>query len=518
MAWLFDVSLLSGHWAQILMTATCVFILYKIVKCFTVSGTAASLPPNTHRRRLGHFEEIIDIISLEKSGSTNICLAISLTSKQRLVHQHVCDALVLLAKRQPMLRAVITIVDGNKYYEIKEINEVITMLDITTSDVKASNWNDVWFAYTAKQRGNGLLWRVVILQEEFMPDTKDYANTLMFNFNHACTDGVSSVKFCKQFLNNMNELANGISCANQEVSSLDLLPSFHEIVTRGRIWHSLFNFMLAYCGLRPILKFCFQKLLCHLAEKIPKNPYYERFPPNIGASQSPVPSRLNVKVFTEDETKNIIEACKTNNCTVTGAITTAAHLAFCELIGEGKSEDIKLKSNLAINGRRYCDRKPDEDYLGFFVYIYEDFYMKHLAGVGVDFWKLAQETTREIKDIVRKEACIAENTVVSGLLEPTDLAKLFIDDKLFPKSNSNSISSFGSFSFCKRQHDIYKLDECIINSLLHNLNCTFVHFNYTINGKMTWQIASNLTVDSKNAEKFANLCFSKLSETSLDGL
>ncbi len=287
MAWLSDVSLLNGHWVQILMTVACVFILHKIVKSFPVSRTTTSLPQNTQRRRLGPSEELMDIISIEKLGSGNICLAISLTSKKSLVHQH----LVLLAKRQPMLRAVVTIVDGNKYFEIKEINEVIIMLDITTSDVKASNWNDVWFAYTAKQRGNGLLWRVVILQEEFMPDTKDYANTLMFNFNHACTDGVSSVKFCKQFLDNMNDLANGTSCVDQEVSSLDLLPYFHETVTRGRIWHSVFNFVLAYCGLRPILKFCFQKLSRRLAEKIPKNPYYEKFPAKISASQSPVPSR-----------------------------------------------------------------------------------------------------------------------------------------------------------------------------------------------------------------------------------
>ena len=518
MAWLSDVSLLNGHWVQILMTVACVFILHKIVKSFPASRTTTSLPQNTQRRRLGPSEELMDTISIEKLGSGNICLAISLTSKQSLVHQHVRDALVLLAKRQPMLRAVITIVDGNKYFEIKEINEVITMLDITTSDVKASNWNDVWFAYTAKQRGNGLLWRVVILQEEFMSDTKDYANTLMFNFNHACTDGVSSVKFCKQFLDNMNDLANGTSCVDQEVSSLDLLPYFHETVTRGRIWHSLFNFVLAYCGLRPILKFCFQKLSRRLAEKIPNNPYYGRFPPNIGASQLPIPSRLNVKVFTEDETKNIIEACKTNNCTVTGAITAAAHLAFCELIEEEKLKDIMLKLSFAINGQRYCDPKRHKDYLGFFVYIYVDFYIKYLAGVTVDFWKLAQETTWEIKDIVKNEAFIAKNTVVSGLLKPTEQAELSTDEKLFPKSKTNSVSSFGSFSLCKRQHDIYKLHECIINSLLHNLNCTFVHFNYTINGKMIWQIASNLTVDSKKAEKFANLCFSRLSEMSLDGL
>ncbi len=116
MAWLFDVSFLSGHWVQIVMTIACVFVLYKIVKRFTVTGTGttASLPPNTHRRRLGPTEEIMDVISMEKSGSGNICLAVSITSKQSLLHEHVRDALVLLAKRQPMLRAVMTILD--RYY------------------------------------------------------------------------------------------------------------------------------------------------------------------------------------------------------------------------------------------------------------------------------------------------------------------------------------------------------------------------------------------------------------------
>ncbi len=518
MAWLFDVSMLSGHWVQLFMTAACVFILYKIVKCFTANGTTASLPPNTQRRRLGLSEECMDIISMEKSGAGNICIAISITSKQSLLHQHVRDALVLLAKRQPMLRAVMTIMDGVKYFEIKEMNEVISMLDITTSDVKASDWNDVWFPYTAKQRGNGLLWRVVILQEEFMPDTKDYANTIMFNFNHACTDGVSSVKFCKQFLDNMNELANGTSHVDQEISSLDLLPYFHEIVTRNRIWHSLFNFMLAYCGLRPILKFCLQKLLHRFMEKIPNNPYHEQFPPSIGASESPVPSRLNVKVFTKDQTKNIIQACKTNNCTVTGAITAAAHLAFCELIEQGKSKDIMLKTSFAINGQRYCDPKPHEDYLGYFVYDCMDFYIKYLGGANVDFWKLAQNTTRQIKDFVRNEAYITENTVIGGLFEPGELVRLFINDDFMAKSDSNYISSFGCFSFGEQQHDTYRLHECIINSLFHNLSFTFCHFNYTINGKMAWQIGSNVTVDSNHAEKFASLCFSRLSEMSLAGL
>jgi hypothetical protein len=515
MALLSDVSMISVRWIKILLTAACIFLVYKIVKYFT--GDVRELPPNnTNRRQLGFSEEVLDILSMEKSGSGNICLGISITSKQSLLQEHVRDALVLLAKRQPMLRAVIaTMADGHKYFEIKEINEVIAMFDITISHVKASDWKEVWFEYTAKQRANGLLWRVVILQEQFMPDTEDYVNTLMFNFNHACTDGVSSVKFCKQFLNNMNELANGTGCVDQKISSLGLLPPFHKIVIRGRIWHSLYNFMLAYCGLRPILKFCMEILLGRFIEKKPNNPYQEQFLPNPHVPNSPIPSRLNVKVLTESETKNIIQACKANNCTVTGAITAAAHLAFCELIQDDKSKNMKLESLFAINGLRFCDPKPHDDYLGYFVYDKQEFYMKYVAGACVEFWKLAQETTQRIKEFVRKEAYVVEATVISEIMELRELVKLFINAKIFPKSGCNLISSFGSFHLGEQQHDTYKLHECIINSLVHNINCTFFHFIYTINGKMTWQIASNITVDSNHVEKFANLCFNRFSQMAL---
>ena len=69
-------------------------------------------------------------------------------------HQHVRDALALLAKRQPMVRAIRATTDnGGKYFKIKEINEVIAMLDMTSSDVKSTDWKNVWFENTRKQFG-----------------------------------------------------------------------------------------------------------------------------------------------------------------------------------------------------------------------------------------------------------------------------------------------------------------------------------------------------------------------------
>ncbi|XP_028412154.1 uncharacterized protein LOC114534878 [Dendronephthya gigantea] len=489
------------------LSAVFIYLLYKIVTYIT-RETAKSC---SNKRRLGFSEDILDVFAAERSGVSNICLAISIKSKECLVRQHVCDALILLAKRQPMLRAVITTAtNGDKYFEIKDIDEVITILDISTSDVKACDWQDVWYEYTAKLRGNGLLWRVVILQEELV-DSQEYANTLMFNFNHSCMDGVSSIKFCKQFIANMNELANGTSSVDQEISSLDLLPEVHQIVTRGQIWHSLFNFLLTFCGVRPILKFCMKKMFACEIEKKPNNPYHEQFPPNPEANVSRAPCRLNVKVFSEKETSDIIQTCRANACTVTAAIITAAHLAFCKLLDGEKSKDAKLSYPFAINGQRFCDPKPNDNYLGNFVYEHEDSYIKY-SGNDADFWQLARETTEKIKTDVKKAQFITEVTVMSALLKPVEILHLFVNEKLFPKSYCNFISSFGSFKFNVGDKGVYKLHECFVNNHLNGFNCTFSHFNYTINGKMTWQIASNLTVRTEHAETFANHCHDKLIE------
>ncbi|XP_028416609.1 uncharacterized protein LOC114540684 [Dendronephthya gigantea] len=409
-------------------------------------------------------------------------------------------------------RYITTTTNGDKYFEIKEICEVIGMLDITTSDVKASDWQDVWFEYTAKQRGNGLLWRVVILREEFLSDTRKYVNTLMFKFNHSSIDGVSTVKFCKLFLNTMNELANATSSVDQEIPSLDLLPQFHEIVTRHRIWHSLYNLLLTYCGLRQILKVLMKKIITRQRGKKPNNPYHKQFPPNPEVSKLSVPCRLNIKVFSEKQSSDIIQTCKANNCTVTGAITAAAHLAFSRLMEHGNPKDTEIDFSFPINALRFCDPKPDKDYLRYFVYMQNGCYMNYAPDDDGEFWKLAKETTEEIKSYVKKERYITEETVVSGVMEPIEIISPFITGKLIPKCPCNLISSMGSFNIGGQQNVTYKLNECFINDLIHDATCTFSHYIYTINGKMTWEIVSNVTVDDEHAEIFANHCYDKLTE------
>ena len=509
--------LTSATFYQVVSGLVGVFVMYRILKYFT-DILPNKVQPNAtvNRRQLGYFEEMCDIFTVNRAGSGNICVVMSITSKLSLVHQHLRDALILVAKRQPMLRAVITTMsNGNKYFEIKEIDKVIAMLNITTSVVKSSNWQDVWFGHTSKQRGNGLLWRVAVLKEEFSPDTKEYANTLMFNFNHSCIDGVSCVKFCKQLLARMNEVANGTICPEQKVSSLDLLPYYHDIITHGRFWHSLFKSVVTFCGLRPILKYIMGKILVRVTEKKPMNPYQAQFPTSQETQVNTVISPPICRVFTLDETNKIVKACKTNNSTVTGAVIAAIHIAYCQILQSDKSKDLMLDYMFSINGQRFCKPKPANDYLGVILYN-SDYKLKYLSATNVDFWKLAREISQELKNIVRNEAFVTQMTVLNQASEPKELIDQVFDENSLSKSMCNYISSLGSFRLDQmtEQSAAYNMNNCYINTLAPDMNCNFCHFVYTINGQMTWQIAISVVVDGSHADKFCSLCFDKLIEMS----
>ena len=187
--------------------------------------------------------------------------------------------------------------------------------------------------------------------------------------------------------------------------------------------------------------------------------------------------------------------------------------SFCELVQGGmkKSEDVKLKWDSVMNAQRFCDPKPHEDYLGYFVYDFDEFSMKYVSGSNVDFWKVAQEAAKEIQDAVKAEQYVIRDTMLCETMKPNEMFDLFDHDKIIRFSSCNFISSYGSFNFgTDHQKQTYKLYECFINDASLGFPGTFWHFNHTINGKMTWQITHNASrVQFEHAEKFVNLCFGR---------
>ena len=114
----------------------------------------------------------------------------------------------------------------------------------------------------------------------------------------------------------MNEIANDAN-VDQEMPSfyIRILPYFHDIITQKRTWQSLLNFILIYCGLRPIVRFLVKRMISQYFKTIKYNPYFAHFPPRLDISSVAGSCLLKTKVFTENETKNILQACKANhNC------------------------------------------------------------------------------------------------------------------------------------------------------------------------------------------------------------
>ncbi|XP_046862321.1 uncharacterized protein LOC124455732 [Xenia sp. Carnegie-2017] len=330
---------------------------------------------------------------------------------------------------------------------------------------------------------------------------------IMFAMKHSCFGGVSAVKFVQQFLNNINEIASGVNNAEKDVTSFDLWPSAHDLVTQRRVGHLLFRIIVHYSGLRPVLEFILGQMISYTLRRKAINPYYQRHPP-LKLDEIPYDSlqRTDTMTFSEKETKSIIKACRDNRCTVTGAILAAIHLAFYQLTGD-KYSKFSLETAIPFHNRPYCQPKAPYEYIGLFAY-FSNYYLKYSQNIREDFWMMAKESTSQLKDIVENQKFVKEISLLSAL-SPILLVRSNCTKSAYLTSSSNVVSSFGRFSF----EDLhvsnsmtYKLKNCYIFPFSPGVNSVFGHFLYTINGKLTWNIVSDKTLPDAHAQYFIDLC------------
>ena len=100
--------LLNIDFFQVILRLVIVLIIYGFLK--NLFDELLRTPAEILRkgRQLGKLEACFDLLSQKREGTVNVCLIVSLKSKTKLLKEHVREALVVLAKRQPLFRAVIT--------------------------------------------------------------------------------------------------------------------------------------------------------------------------------------------------------------------------------------------------------------------------------------------------------------------------------------------------------------------------------------------------------------------------
>ena len=192
----------------------------------------------------------------------------------------------------------------------------------------------------------------------------------------------------------------------------------------------------------------------------------------------------------------------------------ATHITFCKLLQDGciNEKDLELVHDFTINTQRHCKPKPSNEYLGNY-FLAHPFKMEYTNENG-DFWSLAGETTKRIHSEVDGKTYLTDNMAVFDSFSIEEIVNEIASprnrEELIGLSMCNSVSSAGCFDFREQQKcHTYQLHECLFNSLIHGLPLAFVHFNATVNGKMSWVILYDPSkfMNVEHAESYANLCF-----------
>ena len=152
-----------------------------------------------------------------------------LSSKARLVPEMVREALILLAKRHPLLRMKIIVKKSQNSEAAEEyFTEVEDPRKINLKVAKDFTADDLepvfeWESDIPLDFNSGYpLWRAVLLNEVHNAQEKAYKNAIVLTFHHVITDGLSICAMLKQFLRYMTLLYEGQDVL---VESMLLRPS-----------------------------------------------------------------------------------------------------------------------------------------------------------------------------------------------------------------------------------------------------------------------------------------------------
>lgn len=494
----------------LLLVLTTIFarLLFKVFFNGEAKSSKSMHAETSKERPLDCIEYLLD--ELQSTGGGNVCVILCLKSKISLQDDHIHQALVILSQRQPMLRTVIVRkLRGNtteKYFKL--VPQDKPNIDIQRSKVLARDWVMAWPKIVCSEfdTEKGPLWRANILQEEFLSDMKTYLNTILFVFSHSAVDGISSLKFCEQFLCNLNAIAEG--CVIKEVQSLPMLPGAAELVSHKTQWPQ----WQKYLGLPRLSRMLLRFLIPLQIRRMARNPFYSCYPPPIERKQEGKPM-IEVCELTKKETSKLIAACKRNGCTVHGAMLTACNIAFSKLIARAPGKGISLESSSAVNVSRDCWPNVPEDYLGNFV---AELRLKLPAQAELQhFWGSAKRTTVQLHEKVKRGLHLKDNVAMVETVGSDFFASEILSspdpENIMRMSTCFLLSNAGRFVWKASPDQHFQPVQCFFTAAGHRNTTVCCHFIVTVNGKLSWVVSYNdALVSAEQANEFLQLSVHEL--------
>ena len=333
------------------------------------------------------------IHTFDKRHIPKIVFLLRLKSKVHLDPDKARQALVLLAKRYPLLRMKICKESRDGEPVTEYFTEVEDPREIHFQVLKNFNAEDHESVFereleTPFDLNFGPLWRAVLLDEIHVEGA--YKNSIFFTFLHVITDGRSILLMMEQFFRYLTMVCEG---QEVDVKSMPFRPSTG-VLMRHRCTPSVLD-KLVYrlypwiSNLRTVLKI-----------PRPDNLYLARYPP-VFTRDPAAPDKTSVvcREYSFQETLGLTKACKMCKCSVHGAITAASHMAMAKILHKGKEETsmkpLYLKSSCNVDVRKDC--RPEIESNEFVLCVSSFRTDIKVSPRNKDFWKFAQHCARQVQ-------------------------------------------------------------------------------------------------------------------------
>jgi hypothetical protein len=234
-----------------------------------------------------------------------------------------------------------------------------------------------------------------------------------------------------------------------------------------------------------------------------QNSFLDTFPPPLVYNPTISPKTCAIPgSLSQHQTALLVKNCKTNNCTVTGALAVCLATALFEIAEEcGKNlEGIPL--SFPVNTRKDCKPVVNDEDFGLFIGII----ILSIDKSDSNFWDQVRKVTSEIKQQVNDKKQFGVATCMEN--------GVFNSVQIYEDSKNNSkyagrypvfeLTNCGKFSMVKNR--VYKVREFHFGVAENEIGPMFTVSVVTVNGQLNWTlIYGNIAFHEKNASRFSEL-------------
>ncbi|XP_028412904.1 uncharacterized protein LOC114535786 [Dendronephthya gigantea] len=429
------------------------------------------------RRPLDGLESLFH--ECHKTGIGFSYLVTGIRSKVPIEEKSLREALTMVSYQQPLLRATITETADVKYFESKEgrVSFGFSALDKDINDTEAIT--EEIFANTKFERDNGPLWNAVLIPGNFHPSSETYTGGVALAISHAIANAHSLVAVLRQTLGYLENIAKGTAPKVEDIPSLPLYPSSAALLS-----HKLKNLST------PNRIISSQDYI---------NPVLNQFPTIENDPQKSEPrTKVLIRTIPAERVVSFLQQCRSNNCSITGAILAACHYSFSALLkttqfSANATNDITCLTSVGKNHQPTLPNDYVACHYGALTYDIE------LSTSNTDFWELARSLTKDIRYDIGREKHLEFLSKVE-----TD-SQMFIKNVLHEgslklasrKKSSLTVSNIGSVFTETNPEDLFHPQELIVGTPIHKRFGTFGNYIIGLKGKLHYMFCYDGSIISR---------------------